>query len=134
MPQKKTQRIKRWFMFCEPCGFRKIITADDPESEDDLTEVKRVNVPGGAPRLDPVSKKTVYRESLPTTKMFKCLECGRGCICKKLPDVYVNAYKSIDEKAHKEKEAEEKNQRIEDGTPIKRESGPNYDPDVGFMG
>ena len=51
MPQK----IKRWFMFCEPCGFRKIITADNPESED-LTEVKRVNVPGGAPRLEPVTK------------------------------------------------------------------------------
>ena len=130
MPKRKPQKVKRWFMFCEPCGFRKIITADEPES-DDLTEIKRVAVPGGAPRLDPVTKKTIYRESLPTTKMFKCLECGRGCVCKKLPDVYADAYKDVDDKIHKDKEDVEKQQRVDDGTPIE---APDYDPDIGFMG
>jgi len=130
---QRPQKVKRWFMFCEPCGFKKIITADNPES-DELTEVKRVAVPGGAPRLDPVTKKTVFRESLPTTKMFKCLECGRGCICKKLPDVYADAYKAVDDQARKEKEDSEKQKRIEDGTPEKRVAGPDYDPDIGFMG
>lgn len=129
----RPQKIKRWFMFCEPCGFRKIITADNPES-DELTEVKRVDVPGGAPRLDPVTKKTTYRESIPTTKMFKCLECGRGCVCKKLPDVYADAYKSVDDRVRKEKEDADKQRRIDDGTPEKRVAGPDYDPDIGFMG
>ena len=130
MPQK----IKRWFMFCEPCGFRKIITADNPDESEDLTEVKRVDVPGGVPRLDPVSHKTVYRESFSTTKMFKCLECGRGCVCKRLPDVYADAYKSVDDKVRKNKEDKDKQQRIDDGTPVKREAGSDYDTDIGFMG
>lgn len=127
------QTIKRWFMFCEPCGFRKIIKLEGSEAEE-LTEVKRVDVPGGAPKLDPVKKKTVYRDSVSTTKMFKCLECGRGCVCKKLPDVYAKAYKSVDDKVRMEKEEADKQQRIDDGTPIKRVGGEDYDKDMGFMG
>ena len=106
------QKIKRWFMYCEPCGFRKIITSENPES-DELTEVKRVKVPGGAPRLDAVTKKTLTRDSLETTKMFKCLECGRGCTCKRLPDVYAKAYKLVDDRIRKSKEESEKKEKSE---------------------
>ena len=130
MPQKKQQKIKRWFLFCEPCAHKQII---EKFADTELVEVKRVNVPGGTPRLDKEKKKIVSRPTQPQPRMFKCPNCGRGCACKKLPDVYAEAYTAIDEKARKEKEALEKQKRAEDGMPIKREEF-GEDKETEFMG
>jgi hypothetical protein len=119
MPQKPQQKVKRWYLHCEPCGHKQII---EKFEESDLTEVKRVRVPGGAPRLDKEKKKAVSRPTMAQPRMFKCPSCGRGCACKDLPDVYVNAYKVIDENKRKEKEDLEKEKRAKDGLPVKREA------------
>jgi len=115
---KNQQKVKRWFLFCEPCSNKQIIERFE---ETDLLEVPRAKVPGGSPRYDGVKKKTVLSSSTSQPRMFKCPSCGRGCVCKSLPDVYADAYGGIDEKTRIEKIAEEKRKRIEDGIPLQRQ-------------
>ena len=117
MPQKKPRKIKRWFLFCEPCSHKQII---EKFEDTDLYEIPRADVPGGSPKLDPVKKKTVLSPSTPQPKMFKCPQCGRGCACKNLPDVYEKVYKEIDDNKRKEREEEERRKRMEDGKPVER--------------
>jgi len=119
MPKK--QIIKRWFVFCEPCSYKQIITADEPLT-DDLVEIKTSAVPRGGPVVDPESKKVKNAPSINQPKRVKCPSCGRGVVVKKLPDVYANAYKAVDEEARRQQEAEEKKKRIEDGKPHIRTS------------
>lgn len=124
---KKPQIIKRWFIFCEPCSYRKIITANDPTASD-LVEIKTASVPGGSPVIDPTTKKIKAKPNQERPKKFKCPQCGRGVVAKKLPEVYDKAYKSVDEEKRKRELEEEKQKRLEDGKPPKR------NPDADFMG
>lgn len=124
---KKPQATKRWFVFCEPCSYKQIVAAEEP-IPDNLTEIKTVSVPGGSPYIDPETKKTKTKPSQPRLKMVKCPKCGRGVVVKKLPDVYANAYKAIDDEKLKREQEIEKQKRIEDGKPHKREK------DEEFMG
>jgi hypothetical protein len=126
MVPKKPTVVKRWFIFCEPCSFKKIVTGDKPG--EGLVEIKTASVPGGAPVLDPTTKKTKTKPDLKRPKKFKCPQCGRGVTAKKLPDVYEKAYKAIDEERIKREQEEEKRKRLEDGQPPKRK------PDEDFMG
>ena len=131
MPQKLQQKVKRWYLHCEPCGHKQIV---EKFEESNLTEVKRVNVPGGAPRLDKEKKKAVSRPTTAQPRMFKCPSCGRGCTCKNLPDVYADAYKTIDENKHKAQEDLEKQKRADDGLPIKRKEFGDEEKETEFTG
>lgn len=117
---KKPEIVKRWFIFCEPCSYKKILTVDDP-SETDLVEIKTVGTPGGSPFIDPETKKVKAKPTVPRPKKFKCPKCGRGVAIKQLPEVYSKAYKAIDEDRKKRDEEFEKKKRIEDGKPIVRD-------------
>lgn len=126
MPQKKPQKIKRWFMFCEPCSHKQIIEKFENE---ELVEIKRSHVPGGSPRLNKEKKKIEERPKQSQPRMFKCPKCGRGCACKKLPDVYSKEFDRLDEKARKDKEDAEKKKRLEDGTPVVRKEFEGEEPE-----
>jgi hypothetical protein len=118
MPKSKT--IKRWFIYCEPCTYRQIITADKPEAEN-LVEIPTSPIPGGSPVLDPETKKAKEKPAMTQPKKFKCPQCGRGVRAIKLPDVYAKAYKEIDDQVRKKEEEAEKQKRLEDGKPYERE-------------
>ncbi len=111
----KKQVISRWLLFCEPCSYKQIITADEPG--EGLVEIKTSPVPTGIPAIDPQTKKIKTALPLPQPKKVKCPQCGRGVVIRKLPDVYANAFKAVDEITRKEQEALEKKKRIEDGKP-----------------
>jgi len=116
---KKPDNTKRWFLFCEPCAFKKIIKADDP-ADAGLVEIPQAKIPGGVPVLDPKTKKAKDKPDLSRMKKFKCPQCGRGVMIKKLPEVYEKAYKEIDEEKRKKEQELEKQRRIEDGKPYVR--------------
>ena len=112
----KLEKVKRFLLFCEPCSFKKILGTNTPE---DMTPIKTSPVPGGAPKLDPKSGKTLEKKSLNQHAKVKCPQCGRGVTIKPLPDVYSKSYDEIDKREQQAKEAAEKKKRIEDGTPPK---------------
>lgn len=116
----KQKKIEKWMVYCEPCSHKQIITNEDPTSAD-LTEIKNSDVPGGSPFLDKKTSKTITKPSSPQSKKFKCPNCGRGVIAKKLPSVYENAYKIIEKEKEKKKKEEDKKKRIEDGKPLIRD-------------
>ena len=115
---KPNHLIKRWFLFCEPCSHKQIIEEDLDKV--DLIKIKTVKIPGGAPVLDPKTKKAKAKPDHKRPEMFKCPKCGRGVVTKRLPDVYVKAYKKIDDDELKKKQEEEKTKRVLDGKPEKR--------------
>jgi predicted methyltransferase len=112
----KQEKTKRFLVFCEPCSYKKILNTDKPE---DMVQIKVSPVPGGAPKLDPKTGKTITRPTTNQCNKVKCPKCGRGVVLKPLPDVYSKSYDEIDKREQKAKEEIEKKKRIEDGTPIK---------------
>lgn len=122
---KKTSKIKRYLVFCEPCSFKKIVESDKPE---DFFLIKRSAVPSGSPKIDPETKKIKVPKASSQPTMCKCPRCGRGATFKELPPVYAKTYEEIDAKKRKEQEAIERQKRIEDGQPHER----NVDED--FIG
>lgn len=102
-----------------------MITSDEPKAEN-LVEIKTSPIPGGSPVLDPKTKKAKSKPDIKRSKKFKCPQCGRGVIAKKLPDVHANAYKSVDDERRKREEDAEKRRRLEDGKPHVRESDPDF--------
>lgn len=112
----KQEKIKRYMIFCEPCAYKKIYTTEKPE---DLVHIKVSEVPGGSPKLDPKTGKTVFSKNHKQLQKVKCPKCGRGTVLKPLPDVYSKSYDAIDKREQEAREAAEKRKRVEDGTPIK---------------
>lgn len=111
----KRQVVSRWLLFCEPCSYKQIMTAEQPG--EGLVEIQTSPIPGGVPTIDPETKKIKAARPTPQPKKVKCPQCGRGVVIRRLPDVYANAFKAVDEMARKEQEASEKKKRIEDGKP-----------------
>jgi len=124
MEKKKQTKNKRLIVYCEPCGYKQIIIED---SDIDLNEIPLADVPGGAPRLNLVTKKTVDRKSLSRNKTYKCPKCGRGISSKALPEVYVKTIKEREELENKEREQQEREQRIKDGLLPEK---PKFDPKI----
>ena len=114
LKKKRTHKI----LFCEPCAYKEIIKIED--IGEDFESVP--DVPGGAPRLDPVTKKAVVQKATKRNKKKKCPKCGRGVFLKELPKAYDKAIQLEIEKEEKEHILSEKKKRIEDGKPLKRES------------
>jgi DNA-directed RNA polymerase subunit RPC12/RpoP len=114
---------KRYMTYCEPCGFKRILETNKPE---DMITIQTSAIPGGVPQLDPTTNKTILKESKPGPIKVKCPKCGRGVVLKELPEVYAKQYTAIDERKAKERRAADKQQRIQDGKPIKREKDPDF--------
>lgn len=93
-PKKPSKHI----ILCDYCGTKTIIR---DSQVDGLTEVKLADIPGGAPSLDPVTKKIVVKKSFDRTRIFKCKQCGRGVRANKL---LVADSQHIVEKAKNEQE------------------------------
>lgn len=110
------QLTKRFIVFCEPCSYKRILTTDKP---DDMALIKVSAVPGGVPRFDQKTGKTVTRPTQTQCGKVKCPKCGRGVVVKALPVVYSKSYDEVDKRNQAIRDAEEKRKRIEDGTPIK---------------
>ena len=90
----------KFILFCEPCGHKHFIFEDT----DDLLEIKRVDVPGGTPFIDPETKSVKEKKKTPQPKAYKCPKCGRGVVAKRLPGVYEKAQKEEDRKVQEEQD------------------------------
>ena len=94
----------KFMLFCEPCGHKHFIF----EEPDDLLEVKRVDIPGGTPYIDPETKSIKEKKKTAQPKVYKCPKCGRGVVAKRLPEVYVKAQKEEDRKIQEEEDRRKK--------------------------
>lgn len=68
-------------ILCDFCGTKTIIKESQVEG---LSEIKLANIPGGAPYIDPITKKVIVKKSFDRTRIFKCKQCGRGVRANKL--------------------------------------------------
>lgn len=124
MEKSKQTNNKRWIVYCEPCGYKQIVTED---LDVDLNEIPLADIPGGAPRLNLVTKKIVERKSVSRNKTYKCPKCGRGISSKTLPEVYTKTIKEREKLEEKEREKQEREQRIKDGLLPEK---PKFDPNL----
>ena len=120
MQKQQEANKKRWFVHCDFCSYHRIF------EEADFTEIKTSPIPGGSPKLNPETKKAEARPPQTQSKKIKCPKCGRGTTVKKLPDVYSKAFKMIDEESQQRHAEAEREQRVKDGEPIKREKDPSF--------
>jgi hypothetical protein len=90
---------KRWIVFCEICSYKQIVEGE--EFKVDLHQIK-----------------TTIKDQI----KLKCPKCGRGITVRNLPGAYSSTIKEIEEKQKKEHAERERKKRIEDGTPVQRET------------
>ena len=76
--------MNKFILFCEPCGFKKLIE-DNPENYEKLP---RLEIQSKIPYMDKEGK-VVSSKPLVQPIMSKCPKCGRGVILKKITDAYV---------------------------------------------
>lgn len=125
------QHPKRMMLFCEFCTFKKII--ESKEEPKDLTEIKTSPVQTNIPILDPKTNKVinaVLKNNEPSKaireqqKKYKCPDCGRGVKLRDLLPSYAAAFDKVDKEKEKQRIEEQKQKRIEDGLPNKRQNTP----------
>jgi len=68
-------------LYCEICNWKKITDGSDIK---EMTEIKMSSIPGGPPTLDPITKKVIVPKNIKQSRRFKCPQCGRVVIPKKL--------------------------------------------------
>lgn len=107
---------KRSYAFCDYCSYKCVV-----EDTSGFIEIKTSPIPGGYPEFNPESKVVEPKPYTQQPKKIKCPKCGRGVRMKKLPDAYSKAYKQIDDQEKKQAQEKDREQRIRDGQPIKRE-------------
>jgi hypothetical protein len=125
----KQKENSRWFFYCEPCGFKKVV--EGPEHG--MTEIKTSPIPLGVPRQDPKKyTKTEMEDKGWGNRKFwnsnnqkqntrvKCPKCGRGVTAKALTKTYDEAYKKIDDRKKAEHDLKLKKERLLDGMPDKK--------------
>lgn len=98
---------KYYQLYCEICNWKRITDGTDIG---DLYEYKKTSIPGGVPKLDPVTKKIVTPKAIETKRKFRCPQCGRTVIAKPAanPQEKVDAHLAeIERKEMAEKWAEE---------------------------
>lgn len=122
--QQQANKPKRQMMFCEPCGFKKII--DFNEQITDLFEVKTSPIQLKIPSLDPVSQKTVQSKFQPQAPRYKCPKCGRLVKVKELLPVYSKLFEQLEQQKVKQKQEEEMRKRLEDGKPVEKKPDPEF--------
>lgn len=121
---QKKQPPKRMMLFCEPCGFKRII---EPQQEvKDLPEVKTSAIQLNLPALDPATQKTVPSKFSPQAKKYKCPKCGRAVKARELLKPYVQLLELQDVEKEKKRQEEEKKRRLEDGKPHEKKIDPDF--------
>lgn len=68
-------------LYCEPCNWKKI---SDGSDLGDLHEIKESPVPGGIPYYDRQAKKIIEKASQKKQKKYRCPNCGRVVIPRKI--------------------------------------------------
>lgn len=124
-----TNKTERWYFYCEPCGFKKIVEGKDHG----LVEIKTAPIPlAGANKPDDKKQnrkkyklQDEERESIsPLTKpqkvKVKCPKCGRGICAKALLGAFTTAYQEKEENEKAQKQLSDKRQRMIDGMPDKK--------------
>lgn len=139
--QIKRQPPKRQMLFCEPCGYKRIIELEEivivPPK--DMIASAQPTVPKLAavenktsaiqlklPTLDPVTGKTIPSKFQPQAKRYKCPCCGRAAKMRELLKPFADALVARDESARKQKEEEEKMRRLQDGRPPEKKVDPDF--------
>jgi DNA-directed RNA polymerase subunit M/transcription elongation factor TFIIS len=77
--KKKQKKIKRFIVYCEPCGFKKIV---DEDSLNEFFINETTSVFGGAPFIDIITKKTKKKKNVKRNIQVRCPKCGRGVSTK----------------------------------------------------
>ena len=97
----------KYRLYCEICNWKKLTDGTDV----DLFEIKTCPIPGGYPVTDPITQKTTQPKSKPQPKKFRCPQCGRAVIPRKITDPQntINEKKKI-ENSQKERAKFEKDQ------------------------
>lgn len=75
---------KRFLIYCEQCGYRKIVN-DTPAEIKGLLLYKTSKVQARLPRLDHATNKTIESEFIEQMPKYKCPQCGRVVTTKRLP-------------------------------------------------
>jgi len=73
--------VKLYQFYCETCNWKKIT---DGSGTQELVEVKTSPIPGGIPKRDLESGKTVTPKAIKQKRRFKCPNCGRVVFAKLL--------------------------------------------------
>lgn len=68
---------KLYRLYCEYCNWKLVTDGTDPAAKA-LVQIVVAPVPGGAPKIDPETKKVVVPKDRKPRKRFKCPNCGRG--------------------------------------------------------
>lgn len=106
--------MSKKYLYCNYCGFKKII-----EDENDLSFVFSSAIQKTLPQLDE-NKKVINPIFTPQAKIYKCLQCGRGIVERKLIPPFEEAYKKLAIQQEKEKQEKDKKKREEDGKPLEK--------------
>jgi DNA-directed RNA polymerase subunit RPC12/RpoP len=121
---QKKQAPKRKMLFCEPCGYKRILEPDG--KAEGLTEIKTSPIQGALPTLDPVAQKTVTKPHQPQAPKYKCPCCGRGVKVKELLKPYADLFDKADEEKERLRLEEDKKKRILDGQPPEKKVDPDF--------
>jgi hypothetical protein len=72
---------KLYKLYCEVCNWQKITDGTDADS---MYKIKTAPVPGGVPVYDAEKKKIIQKKAQEQPKKFRCPNCGRVVIPKKI--------------------------------------------------
>ena len=78
---KNNKEIPFYNLYCEICNWKKVSDGSDIK---ELTELQTSPIPGGPPTLDPVTEETIVPKSRKQSRKFRCPQCGRVIIPRKL--------------------------------------------------
>lgn len=78
---KNNKEIPFYMLYCEICNWKKVSDGSDIKK---MIELQTSPIPGSPPTLDPVTKKTIIHKNKKQTRRFKCPQCGRVIIPRKL--------------------------------------------------
>jgi hypothetical protein len=110
--------LKTYKLYCEICNW--CIITNGTEIEEKLYELKTSPIPKGIPHLDPVENKVVNKSSQKQIRKFRCPQCGRVIIPKKIKDeqIEINSKKEVKERKSNEQDWADGRQERSKGSEI----------------
>jgi len=73
--------IKMYRFYCEICNWKMITDGSDVNK---LHEIKRNSIQTNIPKFDPETGKVTEAKPTKQARMFRCPQCGRGVIPRKI--------------------------------------------------
>ena len=110
----------RSMLFCEICGFKKII---ESQENIDFFEIKTTPVQTRLPTIDSITGVPINinkndaknKNTKLQSKKYKCPKCGRAIKLRNIIKPFEDAIKKIEKENAKIQEEENRKKRIEDG-------------------